>query len=384
MSPTRARLLCVDDEPEVLEGLKLHLERVFDLATAGSGAEGLERIRTDGPFAAVISDMRMPGMSGAEFLAQVRAAAPQTVRLLLTGQSDMDSAVAAVNDGQIFRFLTKPCPPTQLRAAIDAAVEHHRLMTAERELLEQTLLGSVELLNEVLALAHPEAFGGAIRIKQRARAVAERLGITNLWEIETAAMLSQIGYVTLEHDTLARMARGAPLSVAEEKAVACVPEVSVRLLSHVPRLEGVVAILSALGAHAKNAAAAAQPFAAILRVVLEFERLERRGVPADEAFQTLAAAPTRYEPHVVAAFRLMLGSAKGEAEILQLGIAQVEVGMVLAEEVRMSSGMLLAGRGYVVTKAFVERALNFSRGTVQEPVRCFASQDDASRGTRAA
>src|SRR5512141_2774337 len=103
-------VLCVDDERIVLEGLALHLRRRFDVTMAESGAEGLDAIRGSGKFAVVLSDMRMPGMRGAEFLAQVRQLSPETVRVLLTGYADLESAIAAVNEGQIFRFLNKPCP----------------------------------------------------------------------------------------------------------------------------------------------------------------------------------------------------------------------------------------------------------------------------------
>src|SRR5581483_749570 len=140
---------CVDDEPAVLEGLMLHLRRRFAVCTAPSGAAGSEAVRGKGPFACVMSDMRMPGMSGAEFLKQVRYLAPDTVRVLLTGQADMSAAVSAVNEGQIFRFLTKPCPPPSLLGALEAAVGQHALITAERELLEQTLRGTVKMLGDV-------------------------------------------------------------------------------------------------------------------------------------------------------------------------------------------------------------------------------------------
>ena len=104
-------ILCVDDDANLLEGLKRQLRKQFTLETALSGEAGLVVVKEDGPFAVVVSDMRMPGMNGARFLAQVRAMAPDTVRILLTGQTDIQDAIVAVNEGHIFRFLTKPCPP---------------------------------------------------------------------------------------------------------------------------------------------------------------------------------------------------------------------------------------------------------------------------------
>src|SRR5690349_20120797 len=165
-SNAKPALLCVDDEPLVLEGLTLHLRRAFTVTTATSGAAGLEILKDKGPFAVVMSDMRMPGMNGAEFLSKVREQWPDTVRVLLTGQSDLQSAVAAVNDGQIFRFLTKPCPPELLLGALGAASRQHDLLIGERVLLEQTLHGSIKMLTDVLSLANPVAFGRANRAKR--------------------------------------------------------------------------------------------------------------------------------------------------------------------------------------------------------------------------
>src|SRR5205823_11426086 len=128
------------------------LRRRFDVASATSGADGLAALeKATGAVAVVISDMRMPAMNGAAFLAQVRQRWPDTVRMLLTGQSEIEAAIAAVNEGQIFRFLSKPCPADQLLAAVMAAVAQHDLITAERVLLEQTLHGSIKTLTEILS-----------------------------------------------------------------------------------------------------------------------------------------------------------------------------------------------------------------------------------------
>src|SRR5262245_17980905 len=107
----KPRILCVDDEPNVLEGLALHLRRKYEMSTAANGPDALALLEREGPPEVIISDMRMPGMDGATFLSKARQLYPDTVRMLLTGQSDMASAIKAVNDGQIFRFLTKPCGP---------------------------------------------------------------------------------------------------------------------------------------------------------------------------------------------------------------------------------------------------------------------------------
>ena len=134
-------ILCVDDEPRVLEGLALALRKDYRVHTASSGEEGLQKLKEVKGIAVVVSDMRMPVMDGATFLKRVMRNHPEITRMLLTGEPGRDAAVQAVNEGQIFRFLTKPCPPEQLKTALEAAVIQHRLITAERVLLEETLIG---------------------------------------------------------------------------------------------------------------------------------------------------------------------------------------------------------------------------------------------------
>jgi EAL domain-containing protein (putative c-di-GMP-specific phosphodiesterase class I)/FixJ family two-component response regulator len=127
------QVLCVDDEPRVLEGLRGILGRRYAVLTAESGQRGLELIAQAPRIAVIISDMRMPGMGGAEFLSRACAALPQAQRIALTGHADLPSAVAAVNRGQVFRFLIKPCPASELLESVDAAVERYH-----SHLLEQS------------------------------------------------------------------------------------------------------------------------------------------------------------------------------------------------------------------------------------------------------
>jgi CheY-like chemotaxis protein len=131
------KILFVDDEPLVLDAFRRMLRGIIETHTADSGEKGLAAARDDGPFAVVISDMRMPGMNGAQFLAQIRKTAPDTVRMLLTGFTDLDAAVAAVNEGHIFRFLSKPCGKEDLLKAIELGLQQYRATVAEKELAKK-------------------------------------------------------------------------------------------------------------------------------------------------------------------------------------------------------------------------------------------------------
>jgi predicted signal transduction protein with EAL and GGDEF domain len=135
----RAKILCVDDEVEVLRGFALHLGRRYEVLTATSGEAALKLLEQDPRVEVIISDMRMPGLTGSEFLSRSRALAPEAQRILLTGQTDLASAISAINEGQIFRFLTKPCPSAELISTIEAALERHRARALEHTTVRRKL-----------------------------------------------------------------------------------------------------------------------------------------------------------------------------------------------------------------------------------------------------
>jgi DNA-binding NtrC family response regulator len=126
---SNARILCVDDEPRILEMFSLLLSSRFQVIAATSGHQGLTLLQDEGPFAVVLSDMRMPGMDGVTFLSQVRQLAPDTIRVLLTGDVDSEIALSAISTGEIYQCVEKPCPLPVLKNVVEAAVEQYRLTT---------------------------------------------------------------------------------------------------------------------------------------------------------------------------------------------------------------------------------------------------------------
>jgi DNA-binding NtrC family response regulator len=126
------KILLVDDEPSVLEALQRQFRKQFHIHIALGGEEALTMLRIQGPFAVVVSDCRMPGIDGIQFLALVRKIAPDTVRMMLTGNNDLETAMEAVNQGEIFRFLTKPCPPDTFQKALEAGMKQYQLIRSKK------------------------------------------------------------------------------------------------------------------------------------------------------------------------------------------------------------------------------------------------------------
>jgi diguanylate cyclase (GGDEF)-like protein len=162
LAEERPRILCVDDEPQVLQGLSLQLGRRYEVLTALSGAEALEILRREQRISVLISDMRMPRMDGATFLARARAIVPNAARILLTGQTDLRSAIAAVNEAQVLKFLSKPCPPPELHAAVETGIEHFRHASGVSTGLRRTLTAQIVSQDPVTGLASRTSFSAAL------------------------------------------------------------------------------------------------------------------------------------------------------------------------------------------------------------------------------
>ena len=132
------RILCVDDEQNVLRSLtRLFLDDPYEILTAPSGAEGLLMLDRSGTVPVVISDYRMPGMNGVEFLSEVRKRWPDTVRIVLSGYADAGAIVSAINEGQIYKFVAKPWNEHELKVTVINSIERYDLGRRNRELTEE-------------------------------------------------------------------------------------------------------------------------------------------------------------------------------------------------------------------------------------------------------
>jgi response regulator RpfG family c-di-GMP phosphodiesterase len=376
--PTRnhkPRILFVDDDPLALEGLSRSVYRDFKADLAEGPEEGLEKIKNDGPYIVVISDMRMPVMDGAEFLSRVRTLAPDSIRVMLTGYADTEAAMRAVNEGRIFRFLNKPVTAEDLTLTLRACVAQYDLMRREKELLEKTLAGAIRVLSEVLHLANPVAFNKGTRICQYVRHIAGKLCLSDTWQYEIAAMLSELGCLTLTPDLLEAIHAGEPLTPEHEKRYSQHPQIAHDLLARIPRLELVADMIlqqnevptdlpRSLSPDAESVRRGAQ----MLKVSLAFDCLLSTGSERQEALLALSRNPVEYDAQMVAAlgdFRL----SRGPTELRPIDVRDLRTGMILNENLRSTTGMLLAAKGQEVSHVLVRAVRNFVEvGTVKGTV----------------
>ena len=301
------RALLVDDELNIFNGFRRQLRGRLSIDMANSGHAALEILEKDTGYAVILADMYMPGMNGIEFLQKARFKAPGSVRVLLTGGQTQDLAMRAINDGQVFRFLTKPISFDDLSNALDACIAQHKLLIAERSVLQDTLGGSVRMLAEVLSVRDPASFLQGMHLRSLARDFAPHLRIRNSGDLELAAMLGNIGAILIP-DTVMKQHRGShSLAKEEQRLIATLPEKGRDLLSHVPRLEQVASIIyyqnknfDGSGFPADRMAGEKIPLEArILRILKDLYQWEATGTPRMEAFKRLKMAVGLYDPGIL-------------------------------------------------------------------------------------
>jgi FixJ family two-component response regulator len=372
------RVLFVDDEPNVLDGIRRQLRNRVELETATSAAAGLELIRSRGPFAVVVSDMRMPEMDGASFLSRVNEVAPETVRMVLTGQADLDSTIKAVNEGRVFRFLLKPCGSETLLGVVKTGIEQYRLVTAEKHLLENTLNATVKVLCDVLGVVNPVAQRRAQQIQRYAESAAEALKLSSGWQYRLAALMSQLGCITLPPEVLARAHGGAVLSDDERRLYESHPDVAGKLIGNIPRLEAIAAMVAGqmqvpardLAAGDSTTWAPEKIGAAILWAAVRFDRHVSQGrIPAQAALLVNQAAPG-LPLAITEAMVNAISSDSGLVMSRKVSLRELAIGMTIDADVVSERGTRLVPSGTEVNSTVLERLRAVATGVgVVEPIR---------------
>lgn len=377
----KPKILFVDDDPNLLAAFERNLRNRFVFDTALDGPRALELLRTRGPYALLVVDMRMPGMDGIEFFEQARSLAPDAVRIMLTGNADQQTAVDAVNRGEVYRFLNKPCPPPELVATLENGLQRYEMLRIERELLEGTLTGSVKVLSEVLGMVAPNALGRGQRLQDCMHRFAEFCRAQPVWELEVGALLSSIGYASLPAGLLEKSSSGEELTLEEETIVRRSPQVGHDLLAGIPRLAEVARIVlyqhkgfDGTGFPHDDLKGEDLPLGArMIRILSDRMDLEAEGVVKQPALEAMRARNV-YDPRLLelcfACFQSYLANAvSAERQVLSLYVKELVAGQVVVSDIRSEQDTVLVGAGYKLTPTVLERLRNYDAlGQVRQPV----------------
>lgn len=362
------RILLVDDEPSLLNGIVRRLESEFDLETASSGAAALRIIDEQGPFALIITDMRMPVMDGLQFIKAARPRAGEAVFIMLTGNQDLQTATRALNEGQVFRFLTKPCLHEDLKAAITAGLRQHQLISAEKELLRSTLLGSIDMLTEALALTRPCTHAWNEQLQDLFTRLCARLEFPFRWEFATAAKLAFVGFCLMPEKLLDQYLRQEKFGYQEEVCLAQGFAMTARLTSRIPRLETVSAILQGASRATGKIDTHWSPLDAIrsstsmvslgssllrlcvLATLLRQKEVEPAGMPA----QIREIMPD-VDDSVLDELTQILDAPREQHQVgRRVTLDELQPGMLLTQDIESADGKVLRSAGQVLTNVFIE------------------------------
>lgn len=357
------KILCVDDEESILKGFQLNLRKDFDLHIASNGREGLEVFEREKGFALVLSDMRMPEMDGATMLGKIKELDHEVVTVLLTGHTDFESAISAVNEGNVFRMLSKPCPPETLIKVLGDGLDQHHLITSKRILLDQTLRGAVDALAQSLSTAKPLFFGRAQRIRRIANEIAMMLKIPQAWRIDVAAVFSQLAYISIPESVSEDVYHNRELTNEVKDMIKRLPDDTQKIIEKIPGLEEVGEILKKADVQHRfeeKDEAGIRLAASILRVALDFDYYEQQGHERSLIVQTLRSRKTEYDPLVTESLSQLLVVAQQTYRLEETSLKNLEVGMRLAQELRLDDGFLIASSGADVDRQLLKVIRNYN------------------------
>ena len=408
-------VLCVDDEPNILSSLRrLFRPRGYRVLVADSGAAGLAILEQES-VDLVISDMRMPEMDGAQFLEHVRARWPDTIRLLLTGYSDINSILAAINRGEIYRYITKPWDDNDIQLLVRHALERrtlereknrleqltrtqndelktlnqsleakvqartaqlkqsHDSVLAASEKLKSNYITTIKILSSMIEMRGANLAGHARRVADLARRIAVKMGLNakDTQDVFIAALLHDIGKMGFTDDLLSM-----PVNMIVGDNLGVFRKHPVRAEQLLMPLEDLRAVAGIVRAHMERFDGAGFPDglsgftiplgSRILALASDYDNLQigalvqRRVLPEDAKKLVYDSSARRYDPAVVDAFRsLMDGDVPEQPKDMALLSEELKAGMALSRDLVSRDGLMLLSADHVLDERLIRQVQDF-------------------------
>ena len=381
------KILFVDDEENILSSFKRQFHNIYTTFTAKSGADGLIIMEKEKIVSVVVADYRMPEMNGVEFLSKVREMSPNTVRFMLTGQADMEAVIKVINEGRIFRFLTKPTVPDLLKKNIEDGLEQYNLVVSEKQLLEKTLGGTIKVLTDILSLVSPQSFSRASRLRRLVQEFVDKMNLKNPWQLEIAAMLSQIGCVTVPDFIISKVYNNKELLPNEFPMFQNHPKIGSEMIANIPRLKTVAKIIeyqeklfNGAGVPKNDVSGEDIPLGSrILKLALDYDSLIQSGTKKENIMEIIEQRTKVgwYDERLVKVLEMPVVKRKKfiSAEVT---LNKLTDNMILASDLyNKRLTMLLGSKGQEVTKSFIYRLINIHKNEgIQQPIKVVYSLDE--------
>lgn len=358
MSEEKYTILAVDDVEQNLDILVETLSDDYDVAIALDGPTALEVADQICPDL-VLLDIMMPGMDGYEVCEKLKKmpSMRDVPVIFVTAMSDINNEMRGFEVGGE-DYITKPYNPAIILARVQT---HLNLFTARRSLkdmLDKTLKGSVHLLTDILSLASPAAFGQSSRVRRHVRAMVKELDLPSVWRFELAAMLSQLGCVTLPGETLNEIFLGNAINSTDREAFEEHPQVGAELLMHIPRLETVAQMVArqrdpidVFSDTPVEDMDIADLGGQLIRMAVDFDDLSVRGMDTEEVLASMDNKSVQYLPGFMELFSKVVRNTALKMTYREIKANEVSPGMILDQDVISDTGALVVRKGMEVSSS---------------------------------
>jgi CheY-like chemotaxis protein len=360
-SSTRPRVLLVDDDRLIRTAYRRQLRGRVDVVTAESADEALAALTTGTPFAAVVSDLCMPGTDGLALLARVRDLWPDTVRVLFTGKADLRTVTQAVNEIGVFRILLKPCPPAQLWECIESAATHFAQHGDRAAAHASDTSEAVSALQALVRVGNPALHARATRLRRLVHHIGVALALPRIERVELAAALCGLGLVAADRGTIDRFAVDRPGDDAERRRFDATWAQAAAVLDRVQALHDVAAMVAAAGGPVP-ATLSPDPTmlgAQVLRTAVIADGHLAGGRDLDSVL-TLMRGELVVPPQLVDGLAT-LPSLPTRTRLVDCELGRLEPGMVLEDAVRSATGRVLVPPGRPLTSALIQLINGYAR-----------------------
>ncbi len=362
------RALIVDDDKRILDVISRLLRAACIIAKADNDKEALRILGGSGDFAVVVASHSMPEMDGITLLKQVADLYPETKRILYTSASDIRVAIDAVNKGQVFGFIEKPFEREAFISIVMQAIEEYNVQVVEKELLEKTLQSSIEVLIDILGMVDTVSFSRANRIYRYVRDMTKYLQIANSWPLKIAALLSQIGCVSLSTELVEKSTTGfTQMDKEEQKEFMAHATLGANMIANIPRMELVAEIIQHqfydLGfsrmEYDAGLASDQQVGSHLLNVAYYYDVQFMNGRTQQEIIHEMGQKSEQFfGPFVKALHKVTMVSEEGGP--IRVGLDNLHPGMLLADDVYSENGLLLAAKSQEVTTVMIQRLRTYA------------------------
>ena len=335
MTEHKYDVLFLDDDPNILRAIRRNLRGKFEICISETVEDALSKV-DEMEFPVIVSDMKMPGMNGADFLIKVKEKQPDAIRILLTGESGLEEAIKAINESDIYKFLTKPCPTEKLISTLDSALRLYRSAHIEELIMDKSVKGFVYIISDLMNIISPEIFKKSRDVSRIAKSSQTNFPINDKWSFEVASLVMYLGsihYKIYAYDKF-----------YGTKAMVEILNKSATLVFKIPKFEEVHNILFDLANFYKDKVVIDQLDcdSKVLKLIIDYYHMV-----SHKNFKPQFLS--MYSKEVVLKIPEMLGK-KAQAVEKSVSADQLKINMSAAENIVTISGSILVNKGEKITQ----------------------------------